>query len=241
MGGGFFGRLGLLVHEGIEVAGAVGILDDLDGRGIDGDFVDLDRAADDAPEAVAQADFIGLEQGFGAGGADLELAEEDLGKGAERSVANGDFCVHGLAHTRENDAFEKRRTGGYKIEKDEQDQEGGGKCEQSAGPATTFDGFRGCSWVCHKGSAMERLRFDRILVATVRFGNIGSWTPGEERWHKGGVRFAFRLKTLNPPTHCRQVKFLMRLSRFKDSLSEAQGRREAGAGRGLLHAAVGMV
>jgi hypothetical protein len=31
------------------------------------------------------------------------------------------------------------------------------------------------------------------------------------------------------------------LSRFKDSLSEAQGRREAGTGRGLLHAIEGMV
>jgi hypothetical protein len=31
------------------------------------------------------------------------------------------------------------------------------------------------------------------------------------------------------------------LSLFKDSLSEAQGRREAGTGRGLLHAIEGMV
>ena len=71
-------RLFLLLEQRVEVTGAVGVLNDLDRRRVERDFVHLDVAAEDAPQTVTEPDFVRLKKRLGAGGSDLEPAQDDL-------------------------------------------------------------------------------------------------------------------------------------------------------------------
>ena len=159
----FFGGLGFLLQQRVKIARAVSVLDDLNGWRIERDFVHLDLAADDAPQAVTQPDLVRLQERFGAGGFDGELAQDDLGKRAEGGVAHRDLGIQRLADARQDNAFEKRGAGGDEIGNNQENQKGAGYGQEFAAPRTALDRLRrfGC-WVCHNSSQQSAtlLRLD---------------------------------------------------------------------------------
>jgi hypothetical protein len=164
LGGGLF----FTFQQWIEIAGAVGVLNHAhDGRG-DGDFVHLDVATDDAPEIVTSADFFSRQQGFRAGGLDLELAQDDLRERADGSVADRDFGVHRFGDPRQDDSLEERRTGGDEVNDDDQDHESTGNPGQFAEPAPAFWWLsRCCNCVCHNFQTCSRTVFIRLNFRSI--------------------------------------------------------------------------
>ena len=139
--GGFF----LFAQQRVEVAGSVGILNDLNRGRIERDFIHFDVAADDAPETVTEPHFVGLKERLGAGGFDFELAQDDPGKRTDGGVADRDLGVQRFADARQDDAFEKRRAGGDEISDDQEEQKSGAEPCQSPRPGAAFHrsgGFR---------------------------------------------------------------------------------------------------
>ena len=143
----FRGGLFLFAQQRVEVAGSVGILNDLNRGRIERDFIHFDVAADDAPETVTEPHFVRLKERLGAGGFDFELAQYDLGKRTDGGVADRDLGVQRFADARQDDAFEERRAGGDEISDDQQEQKSGAELGQSASPGPACHrpgGFRCC-------------------------------------------------------------------------------------------------
>ena len=62
---------GAASQKRVEIAFAVRRLNNLNRRRVERDFVHLDLAADDAPQAVSEPDFVRLKQRLGAASSDL--------------------------------------------------------------------------------------------------------------------------------------------------------------------------
>ena len=124
----------LLFQERVKIAATIGLLDDLDYRRADGDFIHFERAAHDGEQAVAQSDFLSLQERLGAGGLDPELTEGHLRERAQGGVSHRDLAAHCAADPRQNDALEKRRTRDDEIGRDEQHEQGATDEEKFAAP-----------------------------------------------------------------------------------------------------------
>lgn len=175
--GGFF----LFAHQRVEVAGSVGILNDLNRGRVERDLIHFDVAADDTPETVTEPHFVRLKERLGAGGFDFELAQDDLGKRTEGGVADRDLGVQRFADARQDGGFEKGRAGGDEVKGDQEQQKSDAKRRQFAfpGPALRRPGGFSCC-VGHNSSKVTLLQFDLIFSSFVQFDNesIGSVCRG---------------------------------------------------------------
>ena len=121
-----FGFCRLLLHrfeDGVEVAGAVGVLHQHQGRSVQGQFIDMDIALDDVQEAITSAHFGNAHQGFGSGGLNLQIGKDHFAKGMDGGVAHRDVGVQSRADFGQNDAFEESGAGPDEIGGDNEYEE----------------------------------------------------------------------------------------------------------------------
>src|SRR6266567_9640580 len=89
--------------DGIEVAGTIRVLDEVDrGRG-EKQFIDMYVPADDIHEVIAGAHLRGGDKWLSAVWVDFDIVENDFLKGANGRVGDGNIGVDGIANAGQND------------------------------------------------------------------------------------------------------------------------------------------